>query len=180
MDRTRVTRRTFVKNSAAAAAVMAAAPAVLAASNPAPGPNDRIRIGFIGLGGRCQAHFDSAFRLHNEGAPIEIASLCDVFNRYRDEAADKVHKATQATPKVVADYREIIADPTIDAVCISTPDHWHAKQTIDALRARKHVFCEKPMTHTLDEAFDVVRAWRASDLARRIRRTRARGRRPST
>ena len=54
----------------------------------------------------------------------------------------------------------MLADKDIDAVCIGTPDHWHAKQTIDALKAGKHVYCEKPMTHTIEEAFDVVKAWK--------------------
>jgi predicted dehydrogenase len=168
MDQTRYSRRTFVKHSAAAAAALASTNKLLAATSATPGPNSRIRIGFIGLGGRCQSHFDSAFRLHQEGAPIEIAALCDVFNRYRDESAAKVHEATKATPKVVADYREILSDPTIDAVCISTPDHWHAKQTIDALAAGKHVYCEKPMTHKLEEAFDVVRAWKKSGCVMQV------------
>ncbi len=56
----------------------------------------------------------------------------------------------------------MLADKDIDAVCIGTPDHWHAKQSIDALEAGMHVYCEKPMTHTIQEAFDVVDAWKSS------------------
>ena len=59
-------------------------------------------------------------------------------------------------------YEDMLADGNIDAVCIATPDHWHAKQTIDALKAGKHVYCEKPMTHTIDEALAVVDAWKAT------------------
>ena len=47
-------------------------------------------------------------------------------------------------------------------MCIATPDHWHARQTIDALKAGKHVYCEKPMTHSVDEALDVHKAWKES------------------
>ena len=54
----------------------------------------------------------------------------------------------------------MLADKDVDAVCIATPDHWHAKQSIDAMRAGKHVYCEKPMTHTIQEAMDVVDTWR--------------------
>ncbi len=54
----------------------------------------------------------------------------------------------------------MLADKNVDAVRIATPDHWHARQSIDAMRAGKHVYCEKPMTHTIQEAMDVVDAWR--------------------
>jgi predicted dehydrogenase len=56
----------------------------------------------------------------------------------------------------------MLADGEVDAVCIGTPDHWHAKQTIDAMKAGKHVYCEKPMTHTVEEAIEVVAAWRST------------------
>jgi predicted dehydrogenase len=65
-------------------------------------------------------------------------------------------------PKQTEDYREIIGDDSIDAVVIATPDHWHARQTIDALKAGKHVYCEKPMTHSVQEAIDVHRVWKES------------------
>jgi predicted dehydrogenase len=168
MDLTQVSRRTFIKNSAAAAATLAATPSVLAVSNPVRSPNERIRIGFVGLGERCQAHLASAFRLQEEGGSVEVAAICDVFNRYRKEVADKVRQATKSSPKEVTDYRDIVNDPSIDAVCISTPDHWHAKQSIDALKAGKHVYCEKPMTHNIQEAFDVLRVWKDSGLVMQV------------
>jgi predicted dehydrogenase len=156
-------RRTFIKNSAAATAVAIAAPAALNARAAATSasPNERLRIGFIGVGGRAQTHLESAITLANQGK-VEIAAVCDVFNRHRKEAAEKVGRGTKSEPKQIADYRDIISDSSIDAVCIATPDHWHAKQTMDALKASKHVYCEKPMTHSVDEALAVHKAWKDS------------------
>ena len=168
MDQGSVSRRSFIKSSAAAAVAIAASPAVLATRAAAPSENSRLRVGFIGLGERCQTHLDSAIQLQNDPGTVEIAAVCDVFNRRRSEAVKKISDGTKAAPKEVADYRDIINDPTIDAVCIATPDHWHAKQTLDALQAGKHVYCEKPMTHTLDEAFKVLNAWKKSGLVMQV------------
>ena len=99
---------------------------------------------------------------------VEIAAVCDVFSRYREASAEKVHAGTKKMPKVTGDYREIIDDSSIDAVCIATPDHWHAKQTLDALRAGKHVYCEKPMTHSVDEALEVLRTWKETGLVMQV------------
>jgi predicted dehydrogenase len=160
MDQGDISRRNFIKSSAAATAVMAA-PTVLHANAAAKkGPNDRLRLGFIGVGGRAQAHLDSAIKLQNDTGKVEIAVVCDVFNRYRKEAVQKVRRATKHKPKQASDYRDILSDDSIDAVVISTPDHWHAKQTIDSLKAGKHVYCEKPMTHSVQEAIDVYKTWK--------------------
>ena len=163
MELNNVSRRTFIKNSAAATAVAVAVPAVMTsrAAAESTSPNDRLRLGFIGVGGRAQTHINSAIDLSNDGK-VEIVSVCDVFNRARKETAQKVKRGTKDKPKQVADYRDIINDKSIDAVVISTPDHWHAKQTIDALKAGKHVYCEKPMTHSVEEALAVHKAWKDS------------------
>ena len=79
-------------------------------------------------------------------------------------------EARSRQPKQIADYRDIVNDPSIDAVCIATPDHWHAKQTIDSLKAGKHVYCEKPMTHSVEEAvarLQHLEIFRQSDASRR-------------
>ena len=99
--------------------------------------NDRIRIGFIGVGGRAQTHLDSAIRLQRDDKQVEVVAVCDVFNRYRDETVDKIEHGLGTAPTATGDYRDIINDPSIDAVVISTPDHWHATQTIDAPEGRQ-------------------------------------------
>jgi predicted dehydrogenase len=169
MDSANVSRRTFIKNTAAATAVAIAAPTALKAktATPSTSPNERLRIGFIGVGGRAQEHLKSAIELQNEGH-VEIAAVCDVFNRHRRDAAEKVYNGTKDKPTQIADYRELLNDRTIDAVCIATPDHWHAKQTLDAFGAGKHVYCEKPMTHSVAEAITVYKAWQKSGLVMQV------------
>jgi predicted dehydrogenase len=169
MDQSEFSRRSFIKTSAAATAALAA-PAVITQAQAAPSksPNERLRIGFIGVGGRAQTHLDSAIKLQNETGKVEIAAVCDVFNRYRNKAASKVARATKRKPEKIADYRDLLADKSIDAVVIATPDHWHAKQTLDAMSAGKHVYCEKPMTHSVQEAIDVFNAWKKSGLVMQV------------
>jgi len=166
MNDANLSRRTFIQNSAAATAATMALPTLLhaqdAGATKQPGPNDRLRIGFIGVGGRAQTHLDSAITLQNDTGKVEIAAVCDVFNRYRKESARKVRRATKHAPQRTGDYRDLINDPSIDAVVIATPDHWHARQTIDALQAGKHVYCEKPMTHSVEEALAVHKTWQES------------------
>ncbi len=172
MNITNESRRSFIKNSAAAATAIMVAPAVIAATSKSTSPSQKLRVGFIGVGsldqGRCQAHIDSAIKLQNETGTVEIAAVCDVFNRYREASQNKVREATKKTPLSTGDYREILDDKSIDAVCIATPDHWHAKQTLDAFAAGKHVYCEKPMTHSVDEALQVLSAWKKSGLVMQV------------
>ncbi|QDU88443.1 4-carboxy-2-hydroxymuconate-6-semialdehyde dehydrogenase [Pirellulimonas nuda] len=157
-----VSRRDFLATSAVGAA-LASAPAV-AQTNA----NSRLRLGYIGVGGRAQTHIHSGCDLYNVDGSVEIATVCDVFNRYRDETAARVAAVTGKSPAKTGDYRDILADKSIDAVVIATPDHWHAKQTIDALQAGKHVYCEKPMTHSVEEAIRVYKAWKESGLVMQV------------
>ena len=130
---TPVSRRTFIQVSSATAAL--AVPALTAVAAQTKPPSERLRIGFIGLGVRNNQHLTSAIKLQNDTGKIEIAAVCDVFSRYRDQAVKKVEEGVKHAPKAVSDYRDILADKSIDAVCIATPDHWHARQTLDALSA---------------------------------------------
>ena len=155
-----LTRRDFLATSAAGAA-LAAMPTI---SRAATSPNERLRLGFIGVGGRAQAA--SRFgdppakrRTRRSRSPRSATCSTATATRLRREGrSEKVgHEPTKT-----GDYRDILNDPSIDAVVIATPDHWHAKQTIDALAAGKHVYCEKPMTHSVDEALAVLKAWKES------------------
>ncbi len=154
-----VSRRTFIHAGAAGAAALTG---VRAASAQEAGANGRLRIGFIGPGGRGMSGHVKPLSELSKSMPIELAGVCDAYSVNQDYATSYIRWATESTPKTYGDYREMLADKDIDAVCIGTPDHWHAKQAIDALNAGKHVYCEKPMTHTIQEALDVVKAWRAS------------------
>ena len=128
------TRRGFL----AAAAV--AAPGFTVLAEGVKGANDRIGVGFIGVGGRCQAHIDIVNGLKAKGLAEPVA-VCDVY-RPRLEAAAKKTGA-----KAYMEHEALLADPRVDVVCVATPDRLHAPQAIDAIRAGKDVYCEKPLTH---------------------------------
>ncbi|MCH2594921.1 MAG: Gfo/Idh/MocA family oxidoreductase [Pirellulales bacterium] len=169
MSQKNVSRRNFMGASAASVSALATAPAVLAkTSQGGSNVNETLRIGFIGVGGRCQKHLQSAIQIAKQDNSVELAAVCDVFNRHREESAETIKKATGKRPVTSGDYRELLSDPGIDAVCIATPDHWHARQTIDALKAGKHVYCEKPMTHSVEEALAVMQEWKKSGLVMQV------------
>ena len=156
-----VSRRGFLKTTGTVAAATAAA-AALVAPTPAraKGSNERLRIGFIGPGGRgFGAHVKTLCKHHEAGANIELVAAADVYSINRDKATDYIQKATGYACKGYVDYTEMLEKENLDAVCVGTPDHWHAKQTIDAMEAGCHVYCEKPMTHSVEEGLEVVKAW---------------------
>lgn len=164
-DKSSVSRRQFITTSTASAALAATASNAKAKNT---GPNEKLRLGFIGVGGRCETHLDSAIHMHNQDGSVELAAVCDVYKFNLDRFAAKVEWKTGKRPTATGDYREILADDSIDAVVIATPDHWHARQTIDALNAGKHVYCEKPMTHSVEEALAVHKAWKESGLVMQV------------
>jgi predicted dehydrogenase len=134
-------RRDFLKTTAvAAAAATAFQPTFTIADEGSKGANDRIGVGFIGTGGRCQAHIDCVLALKAQGR-CEPVAVCDIY-------APRVQAAAQRTGgKIYRNHEELLADPRVDVVCIATPDRHHAPQAIDAVRAGKDVYCEKPLTH---------------------------------
>lgn len=135
---TQLSRRQYLKSSAGLAALT-----VLGSSRWARGANERIGIGFIGAGGRSNAHLGMVRLLRdNEQLPLHMAAVSDVY-RPRMLARQKQY----GVAKAYMDYRDLLADPDVDVVCISTPDHWHGRQAIDAIKAGKDVYCEKPVTH---------------------------------
>jgi len=118
------------------------------------GANDRLRMGYIGLGNRG----DQVHEAFLEYGDQETAAVCDLRDDYMDFAIKKSH--SQA--KKYADYRKLIEDKSIDAVVIATPDHWHALMFIQALHAGKDVYCEKPFSLTVAEGRKMVDAWNAT------------------
>ena len=156
-------RRDFIKTSASSVGAVAAVTTATQESAQAAPASSKLRIGFIGPGGRgFGAHVKRLTKLQVEGEPIELVAVCDVYSEHRDRAANHIEKETGKAPSKHEDYLEMIAKADLDAVCIGTPDHWHAKQTIDSLDAGLHVYCEKPMTKTVEEAVEVMRTWQKS------------------
>ena len=129
-------------------------------SAPSPGrvigANDRIAVGYIGIGGppsNCPgmglAHVDSQ-KSHAAENNIAQAAVCDLYKKRNEIAKEKIGAGDVTTHD---DYRKLLERKDIDAVVIATHDPWHAQCAIDAMEAGKHVYCEKPMTRYLDEAF---------------------------
>jgi len=158
-------RRRFIQMGAlaAAAAGFGARPSVAA--------SDRVRVGFIGIGNRGDQLLD-AFAKQPD---VEIAALCDVYEPYLQRDASAIHARYTAMGRVprmrtavpaavprVRDFRHLLERKDVDAVCIATPDHWHAVQAIQAMRAGKDVYVEKPLTISLVEGRNMVEAQRAT------------------
>jgi predicted dehydrogenase len=119
------------------------------------GANDRIAVGHIGLGAMGSSNLGFALKTPE----VEPAALCDVYKPTLEKAVAAAAKAGR-TVKTVKDFREVIADKSIDAVCISTPDHWHAYMTVEACKAGKDVFVEKPASVYVEEGQKMVQAAR--------------------
>jgi predicted dehydrogenase len=126
------------------------------ASTRAFGANERLRLGIIGAGGRMNSLVDAAER---SGYTFDIVSVCDVYKPH----AENVKKRPSATDATIhGDFHEVLADKTVDAVLIATPDHWHVRVATAALAAGKDVYLEKPVNHTPEEAVTLVKAVRSS------------------
>jgi predicted dehydrogenase len=141
---TKLTRREFTLGAAALGAGALAAPARLRAA----GANERIRLGLIGVGNRGEQLID-AFVVHKD---CEIAAICDVYAPYLEFAKAKLGGA----PDGYGDYRTMLERKDLDAVVIATPDHWHALQFVDACRAGKDVYVEKPLCLVIGEGRRMV------------------------
>lgn len=132
-------RRHFIKSSLAAGAVAGTSLPLLTSSN-VWGANERLNIGVIGVGGRGAGDLAAV-------AGENIVALCDVdVNRLNGAAA------RHTSAKKYTDYRKLLEQKDLDAVVVATPDHHHAPATMRALKRGLHVYCEKPLTHTVEEA----------------------------
>lgn len=153
-------RRGFLATSAVTASALS-----LTAESYAriPGANDTVRVGFLGVGGRCQQHIDVILEMQGKKLPVAPVAVCDVWDgqvvpnvikgRGLFPSAKRCGLPEKLTPGVVTkDYREVLANKDVDVVCIATPDHWHARMAVDAMEAGKDVYIEKPMTKTIAEA----------------------------
>ena len=143
-----LTRRRFVQASASLAAAPYFVPASALGRDGNPAPSERITLGVIGLGGQGKGNMNQFLGFDD----CQVVAVCDVDAQRVQEAAHAVHKKYgNADCKQYADFRELTARPDIDAVVISTPDHWHALTALAAVRSGKDVYCEKPITHTFEE-----------------------------
>jgi predicted dehydrogenase len=164
MSGSNVNRRSFLKTTAVGATALSL---TAASANRVLGANERLRIAFLGVGGRCQQHIDTVLKMIQEGKPVAAVAVCDVWDGDqtlgRGQGRGLYPSAKRCGIKedkdhVTKDYRRILDLKDIDTVSVATPDHWHARMAIDAMKAGKHVYCEKPMTRTIAEAQAVVDA----------------------
>jgi len=170
-------RRDFIKKGAlAAGAVMAgvnsaaAAPKVFGApaKGSVLGANDRLNVGFVGVGGQGYTHVRYVTNTDNDLNPFHAYEYnavgvagCDLYSGRRDRVKNRLEGVRDKRNlgdydvKVYEDHRKLLDDKDIDVIFIGAVDHWHSAIAIDAMNAGKHVYCEKPMTRYLGEAFDV-------------------------
>ena len=141
-------RRAFLKSAGSGAAG-------LFLSSRAKGANSRIRAAFIGTGVRGKRLMEHAMSVPE----LQVAAVCDVKQDAREKAAALAEKEGHK-PKVVADFRDILADRSIDVVTVATPDHWHAYMTVEACKAGKDVYVEKPVCVGVNEGIKMVEAAR--------------------
>ena len=152
----KTTRRTFIKT---AAAPLFAAPFILPSRVWILPPSNRITMGFVGMG------IQSKYLLSQFMPLTQVLGVCEVDTTRRTNAQKVVEKFYSENPdkgtadcRAYNDYRELIERKDIDTVCIATPDHWHALPVLLSLKTGKDVYCEKPLTHNIQEAIDIMKA----------------------
>jgi predicted dehydrogenase len=156
-------RREFLKMAAAGAAGMSAATASIEAIATRPvmqtivAPSDRIQLALIGAGGQGMGDARTALRVPG----VEIVAVADVYDGRLTRAKEIWGDGLLTT----RDYREVLARPDVDAVIIATPDHWHARMAVDAMKAGKDVYLEKPMMQDIEEGPQIIAA---AESTRRI------------
>ncbi|MEX2212988.1 MAG: Gfo/Idh/MocA family oxidoreductase [Phycisphaeraceae bacterium] len=152
-----ISRRKFVQGAAAASAAIAL-PTFIPASAlgkeaGVAAPSNRLNLGFIGIGKQSSGHLNS----FAGKSDIQVVGVCDVYKprleKARDSVVEKYKKLERTgTPEAFEDYRQLLARKDIDAVVIGTPDHWHTAIIVEAAKAKKDIYCEKPLTLTIGEA----------------------------
>ena len=174
-----ITRRIFAKTTLAATLAPSIISGRVWGTNDTPPPSERLNVGLIGLGGLGMGHVGRFLQAKG----TQVLAVCDVHKiHYRDEPWDKRSPCGQDAAKAIVedfysdavasgtykgcdtyvDFRELCARDDLDVIVIATPDHWHARITLEALRNGKDVYCEKPVTHLFREGQAIV-----AEVARR-------------
>ena len=153
-------RREWLSTCGKAAFALGLGPLIL--TERAKGANDRIQIGIIGAGARGT---DLMREVHQFGKDLnaEIVAICDVWRRNLERAANLVKEWYGREPLKFIAHEDLLASKEVDAVIIATADFQHARHLIDAMKAGKDAYCEKPMANDLDEANECLRVWRQTN-----------------
>lgn len=158
-------RRAFIKKVGLAGAAIAGAPTALLAENASETQSlkrtsftttspSKLNIALIGAGGMGVADTNTALQ-HED---IKLVAVCDLYDGRLEAAKKRWGDELMLT----RDYKDILKRKDIDVVIIGTPDHWHMQISVDALKAGKHVYCEKPMVHSVAQGQSVIDAWKKS------------------
>lgn len=159
-------RRSFIKKASLSSAALATAPLILSASKSEKillfreyntskySANDQINLGLIGSG--IQGIYDTQAALTVDG--IKLVAACDLYSGRLDRAKELWGDSIFVT----RDYRELLNRKEVDAVIVATPDHWHKNIVIDALKAGKHVYCEKPMVQKWEDGQAIIATQKSS------------------
>ena len=152
-------RRGFLFGSAAAASMAGCSTFKVGTRKLAPG--EKANVALIGFGIQQRSALMGQFVSYFDHG-VQITAVCDCDKERREAGAkmvDEAYKGKGVPPcKAVADFRDIIKDPMIDMVCVATPDHWHAYISVEAMKAGKDVYCEKPLTFNVDETRKIIAA----------------------
>ena len=160
-------RRSFIKQIAASSAAIIGAPAILTSKtnelyrNPVRySANDQINVALIGAGIMGTEDTNTALKIPG----VKLVAVCDLYKGRLKTAKEKWGDHLYTTQS----YKEILARPDIDAVIIAVPDHWHKQISIDAMRAGKAAYCEKPMVHSVDEGHEVIKAQKETGMTYQV------------
>ena len=164
MDKREMSRREFVRRSTRAGIMLAASPYFLhaqpsGAATQSVAASDRIRFGMIGIGMRGSGLLDACVRLPG----VECAAACDLYDGRHTLANEIISAATGKVVPTTRRYQDLLDNNEIDCLVAAVPDHWHEKIVVDACNAGKDIYCEKPMTHEVEEGFRMIAAARKHD-----------------
>lgn len=169
MSNSSFSRRKFLGASLLTTAGLSLLPELSFASSAQPlfkVAHERVRLGFIGVGRQAMGLLSNFMKIPG----VEVVAGADVYAVKRERFALRVKKnqseagKTSIAPKLYEDYRELLANPEVDAVVIASPDHWHAIMAIDACKAKKDIYLEKPLTFTIKEGQELVKAVRSNGI----------------
>jgi predicted dehydrogenase len=153
----RSTRRSFLKKSAIGGLFMGISAKSYRATFAAEAPSERVRVGMIGVGNQGGPKNNLKYFLNN------VEALCDLDKNYLAEAGTFLSKEANRKVTTTDDYRRLLDSKDIDAVVVTVPDQWHALMTIEACKAGKDVYCEKPLTLVIGEGRPMIDAARKYD-----------------
>lgn len=154
MKNDETTRRDFIAGGALGLTFTAAS------WNKALGANDRVRLGVIGTGNRGS----DVMSVFLKEADVEVTSLCDCYDKHLDGAL----KMTEGKAKTYTDYRALLDSKDVDAVLVATPDQWHKQMAIDTCKAGKDIYIEKPLTFSIDEGHEIIKAVKAGNRVMQV------------